>query len=161
MEWIIFTLIAIAFWSVINIQDKHVLSHELRDPVLVTTVFCLTMYLFFIVVSIFNSGIMMAGNLIVLALISGVIYSFSIWGYYFAMKKEEVSKIVPIFSIEPFFIALLAFFIFNEKLSPLNYLGIVIIVLGAIFISYEKNHKKIKKKSIVFLAVGVTLLWTK
>lgn len=160
MEWIFFTLIAVGLWAAINIQDKHVLSHELRDPVLVTTVFCLTMYIFFIVVSSFNSGIMMPMGFIFIAIIAGIIYSVSLWGYYYSLYKEEVSKIVPVFAIEPFFIALLSFFIFSERLTILNYLGILIIVAGAILISHENSRKRIKKKSIVIVAVGVTILWT-
>ena len=161
MEWIYFTLAAMLLWTVVNIFDKYIISHELRDPMMVTTVFGFVIYLVFIIASFIFDGAQVLDTEVKLAsMFAGVFYSVALWFYYYVMKREEVSKFVPILSLEPFIIMILAYFLFDEKFKILNYMGVVLIVIGAIVISIQKHKQKIKHKHLIFFALFSVFLFT-
>ena len=93
MEWIYFTLAAMLLWTVVNIFDKYIISHELRDPVMVTTVFGFVIYLVFIVASfVFNGAQVLDTEVKLASILAGIFYSVALWFYYYVMKREEVSS---------------------------------------------------------------------
>jgi drug/metabolite transporter (DMT)-like permease len=156
MSWILFTIVAMFLWTAVNILDKYIIGHELRDPILVTTIFGFAIYLLFIFVGLLNGSVFMETTFIILSMLAGIIYSVAISLYYSSMKGIEVSRIVPLLAVEPLVITIIAFFSFGEVLQPLNYAGIALIVLGAIFISHKKHGDKVSVKKffvMAFLAV--------
>ncbi len=54
------------------------------------------------------------------------------------LKNSEISLTIPLLSFTPLFSSLYAFFILNETLSRMNYIGILIIVLGSLLL-YSKT----------------------
>lgn len=54
------------------------------------------------------------------------------------LKNSEISLTIPLLSFTPLFSSLYAFFILNETLSHMNYIGILIIVLGSLLL-YSKT----------------------
>jgi bacterial/archaeal transporter family protein len=160
MEWIYFTLAAMLLWTVVNIFDKYIISHELRDPMMVTTVFGFVIYLVFIVTSfIFDGAQVLDTEVKFASIIAGILYSVALWFYYYVMKREEVSRFVPILASEPFIITIVAFFLFGERFKLLNYAGMALIVIGAIVISIKKHKKKIKHKHLLFFALFSVILF--
>jgi bacterial/archaeal transporter family protein len=57
--------------------------------------------------------------------------------YFVALKQDLTSKIVPIAATFPLFTALYAFIFLHETLSIQRIIGIVLIVLGLIFINWN------------------------
>ncbi|NQT50048.1 EamA family transporter [Candidatus Kuenenbacteria bacterium] len=158
MSWILFTIIAIVIWTVVNIMDKYIIGHEVRDPVLVTTVFGLTIYLLFILFGLINGHVLIPWTMILVSMLGGLLYSVGTGTYYLSMKKIEVSRLVPILAIEPLIIAVASFFLFAERLTLMNYVGIIAIVLGAIIISHKKSISKVTHKGFLilpFVAMGM------
>ncbi len=56
------------------------------------------------------------------------------------MKGEDVARIIPLNSTAPVFAALMAAVFLGEKLNLLQWLAILIVVCGAILISFKKNE---------------------
>ncbi|PIR93977.1 hypothetical protein COT97_03695 [Candidatus Falkowbacteria bacterium CG10_big_fil_rev_8_21_14_0_10_39_11] len=152
MEWVLFTLIAMLFWTAVNILDKYIVSHELRDPILTTTIFGVTLYLLFIIFAVLSGTITTSISVIILSLVAGICYTIALLGYYYSMQRLEVSRFVPILAVEPLVISILAFIFFAEKFSWVAYLGILFIVAGSILISHEKASQKKHSKKILLLA---------
>jgi len=48
MTWLYLVIATIVLWTIVNLFDKYIISHELRDPVLVVTIFGLTSCLLFV-----------------------------------------------------------------------------------------------------------------
>ena len=144
-------MLALVLWSIVNILDKYVVDHELRDPVFVTAIFCLAASILLIGCSMFFGLQAVSLLVIILAMITGLMYSLAIYLYYTVMKGEEVSRLVPFISIEPLFIALGAFLFFGEQLGWQHYLGILLVVLGAILIAREKSSNKFEKLRLQYL----------
>lgn len=160
MAWIIFTVIAILLWTVDNIMDKYILDHEVRDPILVTTIFGLTTYALFIGFAVFNGSISLPSDLVLIAVASGLVYSMALWLYYQAMSREEVSRFVPFLSIEPAIVAIAAFILFGERLAYLSYLGILLIIIGAILLAHKKYGDRTKAKKIFAVALAAMALFS-
>jgi len=59
--------------------------------------------------------------------------------YFYALKGDEPSKIVPLFSLSLVFLAILSALFLGEIFNPKTYFGIFIIIVGSITITYR--HK--------------------
>ncbi len=59
--------------------------------------------------------------------------------YFFVLKQDLTSHVVPIIATYPLFTALFAFIFLNESLSILRVIGIVLVVLGLIFINWNNT----------------------
>lgn len=158
MTWLIFTLVAMLLWAVVNIIDKHVVDAELRDEVSVTRIAGGMMGVMFIVVSLLVEPNLVTRAFSWSAFLAGVVYSAAIWFYYYVMRREEVSRFVPAIGLEPIFASAVAFFLFNERYGFWNYFGMFLAICGVVLISYKKETPKVKSKHLfVFIVVAVML----
>jgi drug/metabolite transporter (DMT)-like permease len=55
------------------------------------------------------------------------------------LQKGEVSQVLPLVHTYPIFVALIAVPLLGESISPLQWLSIVIVVTGAVIISFKQN----------------------
>lgn len=72
--------------------------------------------------------------------------------YLEATKREEISRIIPLFSLSPLFILIVAHFFLREVLTIWQYIGIFLLVGGSISISLEKFDRfRITTASILMI----------
>jgi len=156
--WIILAILAALLWTIVALIDKIVLTHEMRDPILATTIAGISTFLIFVTISlILGESIFIPFYLIVLLLVASVSYNLAIYFYFSAIKKGEVSRVVAFLSISPIFVFIFAFIFFNERLAFLNYLGIISIVFGSFLISIKKDHSRYIFSSAFFAAILAAL----
>ena len=79
---------------------------------------------------------------IIWAFVAGVLYILSMLFYFKAAKIEEISRIAPLWYLTPVFVLILAAIFLGEVFPLIKYLGIFLLVTGAIIISL-KNLEKI------------------
>ncbi len=154
MSWIILTIIAVLFWSISNTLDKFIFSKFLLKPIIPLTILAfigLTLSFFiylihgFSTLSLFNT---------ILALICGILYTINILLYYFAVKIEEVSRVVPLYYLSLIFVLIFATIFLNEIFTLAKYLGIFLLLISAIIIS-SKNILEFKlSKAFWLMSVG-------
>jgi len=91
-----------------------------------------------------------------------IINSFLIIGYLFpyyaAIKRADVSSIIPLFQLIPIFNFILAFFILKETLSLAQIGAASLIIIGALGISFNLNKKIRLKKEVLGLMLLVALM---
>ncbi len=75
---------------------------------------------------------------ILLAIVAGIFYILMTFLYFHAIKIEELSKVIPLFYLTPLFILIIAAFFLGEIFTPIKYLGIILLVIGAMLISSNK-----------------------
>lgn len=75
------------------------------------------------------------------AFVSGLSYVVMIMTYFRAVKLDEISRVVPLFSLVIPFTLILSFFFLGEFFSPFKYFGIFLLVLGSFLISSKKPGK--------------------
>jgi len=161
MTWLYLVIGTIILWAVVNLFDKYIISHELRDPVLVTTIFGLTSCLLFVGFALFAGGDLFAAPLVAfVTALGGLGYTIATFCYYRAMKGEEVSRFVPVLATEPLIISVAAYFLFAEKLAWINYLGILIAVAGAILISHHKSTNKAAERTMHLAILGALVFFS-
>ncbi|OIO39895.1 hypothetical protein AUJ10_04235 [Candidatus Pacearchaeota archaeon CG1_02_31_27] len=141
MLWILFSILAALVWAIVSIVDKYIFTKWIRKPVIplmilgvIGLVASFFVYLFhgFSYLSYFN---------IVLAFVAGILYIIGFLFYFKAVKIEEISRVIPLFYLSPLFVSILAAVFLGEIFTPIKYLGIFLLIIGAILVS-SKNFIK-------------------
>jgi transporter family protein len=155
MEWFLFALLAPILWAMNNVIDKIIFNRYVKNPfsyqviIQVTNIPVVIAFLFFVNIStdIFSLvGILYGGILA----ITFVLYNK-------VLMKEEASRVMALFYINPIFILLLAVMFLGESLSISKYLGIILLVLSAILVSYKRVKGKMK---LSFYAIELILIFS-
>jgi transporter family protein len=95
-----------------------------------------TAYLLWAKVNPFDAN---AGRFVVLSLIGNAINGIAWLYYYKALEKGSVSIVGTITAAYPTVTVLLAWMFLGEKLLPLQYAGIAVIILAGLLITYQKD----------------------
>ncbi|MBI5077530.1 EamA family transporter [Candidatus Falkowbacteria bacterium] len=157
MLWLILISLAILIFAVENILDKFIVDKELKDPLLLTTVFGLVLYIFYVIFASVSGSILLPIGLAFWGIIAGLATTAGVALYYFVMQKEEVSTFITILAIEPLVVASASFFLFQERLNILNYAGILSIIAGVILLSHEKRKTTVKNHLLALTFLTITL----
>ncbi len=140
MNWTNIAILSAAVFGVINVIDSHLISKRMPSlrAFLLPLIFIHTFYgLLFLYLFPFPAGIgwwpLTAAFGSALIRIAGAIIML----HY--MKKEEISRVIPIVYSYPIFVALIALPLLGESLSPAQWLAIVIVVAGAVIVSFRQS----------------------
>lgn len=77
--------------------------------------------------------------------LSGILYMGAMLFYMKAIQSEEASTVSPFFEAAPLFAYTLAYFVLGEKLSSLQILGCLLVIIGTLFLSMHLGEHKRKK----------------
>lgn len=150
-------LIIVFLWAIINIYDKHIVTDELRDPFLCTTVYGVIIFILFnLVFFITNQEIKLPFNIILASVIAGVMFMIAIFFYYKSLKHEEVSRVMPMLEFVPLFTLILATIFLQEFFTAIRYTGMALLIAGGFLISIKK-HKKSKKLYLSSVIIAVLI----
>ncbi len=140
MTWVTTAILSAAIMGMVNIFDSHLLTK--RMPSLRAYLLPGGMiYLFyaFILLAMFplpeNTGILP----ILIAATSGLLRFGAISIMLYSLKREEVSRVIPVVYTYPIFVAIMAMPLLGESVLYLEWLAIVIVVAGAITISLKQS----------------------
>ena len=140
MNWANIALLSAAIMGVVNIIDSHLLSK--RIPVL--RVFLLPAAIMHL---IYGSILFILFPLpedigilpIIIAIVSGLIRTGAVLIMLNTLKKEEVAKVIPVSYTSPIFVAIMAVPLLGESLQLLQWLAIIIVVMGALMVSLQQT----------------------
>ena len=155
---IFLALLAGLLWAGGNVIDKTVVSKYVKNPFEILPLMGIVIFLSGFLVTIFNQNSLTTGIILRLAGLGLIIYISFIF-FYFALKNEEVSRVIPFLGLAPALMALLEWLIFGTKLSSWQYGGIASVVLGALFLTWRPSAQRIHPKGIIF-ALFSTLFWS-
>ena len=140
MNWVTTAILSAAVFSMMNVIDSHLLSKRL--PSFSSFLLPLgTMDLIYGIIIIYwvplPAGVGITPVLVAIA--SGLLRAMAMVLMVYNLKREEVSRVIPIYHTSPVFVAIIAVMVLGETLGYLQWLAVVIVVGGAIIISVEKN----------------------
>jgi len=158
MLWAVFAIFAALVYAVVNIIDKIAISKEMKDPILASVIFGLIAALVFGLIAFFVN-VMISYLVLGIAFAAGVLSWFGVYLYYKILVKEEVSKFVPLLSLSPIVVMVLAFVLLGEVFGALKYLGIFLLVVGAIVMSLKEFRFKFGLKEGMLIISLVVLLF--
>lgn len=158
MIWALLTLSTAILFAATNIIDKHVITDEIRDPILCTIISGIVIFLSFGIISFIRESVILPISIIGVSILTGVVYTLSWFFYYETLRHEDVSRCIPIFKLEAIFTLLFATIFLGEIFLPIRYAGIFLLVIGAILISIKKiSGTKFKITSVLGIALITTL----
>ena len=140
MEWIIFALLTPAFRGMNKVLNKFLITKKISGFYAISVYLNLIDLLFIIPVPFFTS-ISFLFPYALIAVAGGALPVLAFWFNFKALQIEEVSRVAPLFYLTTIFVILLSIVFLGEILNAQNYLGIVLIILTSILISYKKSEK--------------------
>jgi len=143
MLWLILILITVFVWALINIYDKHIITDELRDPFLCTTVYGVIIFILLPAMTfITKQAVWLPFNIILASIVAGIALGAAIFFYYKSLSHEEVSRVMPMMELVPLFTLILATIFLNEIFSFIRYIGMALLIVGGFLISIKRHKKK-------------------
>jgi len=131
----------------------------MRDPILATVIVGFVTFFGFGVISLIFGDINLSFVPMLLGIVGGIFSSFGVWSYYFSLSKEEVTRFIPIMSTSPLFVLLFAYIFLKEAFSSSIYLGIILLISGAILISVENFLSNFKIHKAILVSFGCAFLF--
>ena len=159
MSWVLFSILATLVWAIVNTVDKYVLTKLVRKPVILLMILGIIGLIASFLVYLFHGFSYLSYFNISLALVAGILYIIGILFYFKAVKIEEISRVIPLLYLSPLFVSILAAIFLGEIFTPIKYLGIFLLIIGAIFIS-SKNSIKISFGKAFWFMVLASLVFS-
>ncbi len=143
--WLSYAFLAASIYATLALFDKALLDKDQLGPVATTGLSGSAMMTTFVVIGLVTNNIgvelsaLSMGTAVVIgvAMSGGFMYIFSLWTYFIGLEKTDVSRFVPLLSLDLIIVLPLAFVFFNEQLNTFVYGGVIAIFLGTILISLE------------------------
>jgi drug/metabolite transporter (DMT)-like permease len=163
MNWFFIALISPFLYAVANHTDKYLLSKYIDDKEVGSLIIFSALFGVFAlpIIILINPAVLEISLPQVSILITiGILVVFSILFYLYALQEDEASFVVPLYQTIPIFGFILAYFILGETLTKTQICASLIILLGALILSFDITGKKIKfKKKVVFLMIGASFFY--
>jgi len=136
MTWISASLISAVLLAIANVVDSHLIQKRMPS---IWSFLLMAGLLHVIFASIFLVIYPLPADVGAfpwfIAILSAIGRGFAVLLMLYAMRTEEISRIIPVVNTQPIFVSILAVPILGEALNYKHWLAIVITVAGAILIS--------------------------
>jgi len=152
MLWFWLALSAGLLWAVCAITDKYFLTHYVKEPLLLPFLLNIANLLATPIIFVL-ADVGFSFPYSVLSYFRGMITFLGLSCYFMAMNKDDASRVISLHNTMPLFVLFFATFLFGEIFVPLTYMGIVLIVIGAVMISW----KGFSRRGLLYV-LGMTLL---
>jgi uncharacterized membrane protein len=161
VAWISVAILSAAGIGLVNIFDSHLISKRMpstRSYLLVVTPIILFSAL--LIAFIFPLPAGLSSWHLLVAAVSGLLRAISVIILLYSLRREEVSRVVPVIGIYPIFVAIMAVPLLDETLNYLQGIAIAIVVAGVVIISVKKKTTTNKNRlgTTFFLLLGSSLL---
>jgi uncharacterized membrane protein len=154
MDWLILSVLASMLWALGTIIDKYILTKHMQDPISYQLLYVATESPVLLLLLLFTN-VSSAFPWFALGIVAGVGHYLGLILYFKAMMIEEASRVISLFYMGPIFVLILASILLNEALTSSMTVGVVLLVLGAVSISYKRVEGK---SSVISPALGLLLL---
>ena len=162
MNWFLIALASPLLWSVCNHIDKILLDKYYRNVRAGSLMFMTSLMSLLMATGIFlvkQSLVHIPLHSALLILSAGVVYFLALFPYLYALSRDEASRVIPLFQVQPFFSFLLGYIFLHEHLSPHQIVAGLIIMGGSILISLDTDNGFRVKKTVLFLMMLSTGLF--
>lgn len=156
MSWFFISLAGTALFAVGNFVDKILISRYFKGGgVGALAIYSALIGIFILPFPlIFSADFFSPGLIAVLIMLaSGIIYLLGIIPYLYALTSDDTSTVVPVFQTIPIFSYILGFFFLDENISTNQLIGMLLIIIGSVFLSFDMSGAK-----IIFKAKGTLLM---
>lgn len=144
MLWILIAFLGPIQHALANILDNYFVNKIFKHPAILVFYSSLINILFIPLILIFKRPHLPTLKLIPLYFILGAIEIAYLYPYYKALQDDDTSIVTSLFDLGKIFVPILAFFIVKERLSLIQYLGFIVLILGSTLLTIHHSKKKFK-----------------
>jgi len=162
MSWLFFAISAQVLWTATVwidkvLIEKHMSHYKVPTLLLYSSLFSVLVLPF---LWWWSGGVLSFSFTATLALIaSGTMSIGWVYAYLRALEHEDASTVVPFFQFVPIFGMVAGALFLHETLSVSEYIGIGVVTLGAIVLTYEHDGERHRFKwQLLFLMLGASAL---
>jgi drug/metabolite transporter (DMT)-like permease len=143
MLWLLTITLSYLFFAVSSLGDKIVLSGPAKPKSYTFFVGIFSILVIFLIPLPFVNFVIPSGIVWGWIILEAFIYVIGLYALFYSLENFEVSKIIPtIGATQPIFIAILSFIFWGSlSLSGKEVLAFIVLLLGSIIISIDKNPK--------------------
>lgn len=153
--WVIFSILAALCWAVCNILDKYALTKWVRSPFVPTIMLGIFGLIASVVIYFIYGFSSLSYFYVFLSLIGGILWISSVICYFQAAKIEEISRVISLYHLSPLFVLIFAGIFLGEIFTLIKYLGISLLMIGAILISSRSLSKISLNKAFWWMILSV------
>ncbi len=140
MSWDNIALLSAVILAAVNIIDSHLISKRMPSLLAfllpIGTIYLIYGLILFVLFPL-PEGITLWP--VLAAVGAGILRTGAVTIMLYVMKREEVSRIIPVVYTYPIFVAIMAVPLLGESLGYLKWLAIIIVVAGAVMISVKQR----------------------
>ena len=157
MEWLVFALLCPAFWGLNNVLYKFLMTKKFRGYFPMLSFMGIADALLIAIGGLINPAPFIFPYTF-FAMAVGLLPLLAFWFYSKALMIEEISRITPLFQFIPIFVAFLSAIFLNEILTTQRYLGVAIIIIASLLISYRNSKSGKSLSSALKFMIPFTLI---
>ena len=142
MDWILVALASAFAFATVSILDKIIFQrfiHRAATFIFLVGVVQIVMGLVIALISPLHGYPLQVWGV---AYVSGMLWGVSLATMFWVMSYRDVSRVIPVVSSSPVFVAILAVVFLAERLTVLHWLAIAVTVLGTAIISQKGSEQK-------------------
>ena len=140
MNWASIAILSAASFSVVNIVDSHLLSKRMPGlRALLLLIGCFQLFYGLLIFWIFPLPAGIGVLPVLVAVASGIFRSTAAIIMLYNLRREDVSRVIPVVYTYPIIVAIIAVLFLGETLAYLQWLAIIIVVAGAVMVSLQQS----------------------
>jgi drug/metabolite transporter (DMT)-like permease len=148
MDWLIIGVSSACLFAAISIVDKILLERYFKNnwaypffTALFLGFYSLLILGYRLAVNLFEAPSL---SIILIALLPGFLHYAAALVTTRALRQADASTVFGLSQINPFFAMLWGIIVFGNYYKPINYVGVFILVVSAVFLAWEKPQRSIK-----------------
>jgi len=165
--WVVLALLYALFHAIVPSIDRYILRGSTNAGKIDTMSFSMVRFIFNAAIAIiiasvfFGISIPTNSNFWYHMLTIAVLYAISATSYFYAIKLEEVSKMLPLGqSIAIFLSFTLSILFFAETIIMIDVIGVVCIILGSYMIMARGKKFNLPKKFKISKSTTLIIIWS-
>ena len=140
MNWLQAALLSAGLMGVVNVIDSHLLTRRMPSlRAYLVPVGTLHLIFSLILFYLFPLPRDVGWLPLVVAFGSSIIRSAAILNMLYIMTRVEISRVIPVVHTYPIFVALMAVLLLGERLVPIQWFAIFVVVAGAVLVSLRHS----------------------
>ncbi len=140
-----------------NIWDKYAVSKKIKNPVFYVSLASILGILAALLTFLYNGFVLPSIEILLIALSIGLLEMVGLFLYMKAISLDEVSRVIPLYGLIPLFVFVFATIFLNETFAISQYIGIAMLILGAVMINIRKGFRLKFGAAIVFAISSVVV----
>lgn len=140
-SWVLFSILAALIWAIGNTVDKYVLTRWVKNPFVSIMLVGAVEIIASVLVYLTHGFSVLSGMNLFWAVIAGTLNVLMLIFYFKAVQIEEISRVIPLYYLNPLFVSVFAAAMLGEIFDWQKYLGVALLVLGAVLVSSRNSLK--------------------